>query len=41
MNRRNAVHYDTGPLTTICPPVLINVAIYAIPIFGMICSSLL
>jgi len=34
-----AVYYEAGPLTTVCPPVLIIAAVYSFPILSRICSS--
>lgn len=36
---RNAVHYEVGPLTTVCPPVLIIAVVDAIPTLSRICGS--
>ena len=35
------VHYEIGTLNTVCPSALIIAAVYAIPLFRRICSSLL
>jgi hypothetical protein len=35
----NAVHYEVGPLTTVCAPVLIIEAVDAITTLSRICGS--